>query len=161
LVTFFNTQTTKSEATVDQEGIYQIRNNRFVYDPAQQVTSTDWILTRDFVSSRGTDANVAAYFEKNKDLYNVALGQNVTVKDKFSYKLGYGGILRLGVSCQLSKKVFFNVGANITGLYINGNDKFGNQLTDKLGEYHSTYYANNHFINLSYFLNLGLQFKLK
>ena len=166
MVTFLNNAASKYNGTVDQEAIYQYRqmNGKLteVFDPTGEVLSTDLKLTREFAMqhSNGSLTSVNNYFSENQSGFDVALGQNVQGKQKFNYKMGYGGLLRFGVNYKLSKIVSINIGANVTGLYLNGNNAYGSQLTDQLGKYNSVFGAVNQAVNISYFLNFGFQFKL-
>jgi hypothetical protein len=160
IITFANTQTTSYTAVVDKEANYQIRGEQFTYDDKHIYENTDLLYTKGMVlnHANGDYERVTDYFNRNTTYYNVFIDKNINGKEVFNYTVGYGALLRTGISLKVSELFAFNIGATFSALKVQGNNKKGRALED---DYKSVFYAVNSYNSYSYFLNLGLKFKLK
>ncbi len=166
----YNVQMTtnyKTDATFDYEAIYKYAknsdgSNTAVYDNGTYASVNDLLITKDQINKHSGHAADTMNWYRTHAGMNVGLNQS---PDKTSGTTNYstgslGFMFRPEYSFYLSNHVAINLVAYYMYQMMNNEVKPGYQLTNKVGEYHSSTNSVASSINQSYGVNLGLRFFL-
>ena len=118
VISVYSTAKSKEGTTnIDFEGIYSTSPQHVIgYTPT--TSATDWLLTEAHVTKHiktgSVYSSVADYFDKQYSRgYYVGLDKQFTgAGGNVKYKIGAGGLLRLGMIYRVSKAFYFSLGVN-------------------------------------------------
>ena len=174
LVSVYSKAKSKMSAAINYEAIYTASiNNGLGYSAT--TSNSDWLLTEEAVtkhfSSNGQYESVSDYFDKHYargyfvGLDKKADGDGGSIK----YKLGFGGLLRTGLSYRISKSVFFKFGisaAIISNKHTPSDNTF--KPIDAADDFEKEGVKFSSFLNTTksslttqFGINLGIQYQIK
>ena len=172
VISVLATVKSKIDANMDFEAVFSTDKHKLGYPDVN--STSDWLLTKDHVTKHGggSEAALPAYFDKRyENGYYVGLNHSVSASGgTVKYKLGFGGMLRLGMTYQITESLFFNARiyttiisnsiSNSSGVNkpVEAMDKFKDAGSVTLN---SNLNSTSKLLSTQFGINFGIQYKFK
>ncbi len=165
-VMVFSTSATSNYSTdITYSSVYQYRNRSYdEYDATGSIQSSDVQVTVHQYETTGRELTPYEFYARHARAgFDVAYDSLVTGSKSFNYKMGFGALIRGGITFHCAKQLDLNLGASVMWTQVTGNDQLNAVLSakqaDELGKYNSVLHTVDNLSNINVGLHLGLVYK--